>query len=314
LGYPGRSWGDTEESKPKFLAKGEANVSVALELLELYQLEYDDLKRIQSFGEEVSVHVETVVDDWYVWMESQPEYDEFFSEPATLNRVKRMVQDYWRDFLKAQVDEVHIEKRTRIGLTHARIGLPLAVYFAAMNVLNSLWLRVPSESQGGNLDIMESLTKLVNLDTAVVVIAYAEHTNDMVREQSTALLEMSTPVTQIWDGILLIPIVGIIDSKRSQDIMNAALAKIADTQARVFIMAISGVAVVDTAVANSLIKITKATRLMGCESIISGVSPAIAQTIVDLGINVGTVKTTSTMRDALSGAFKRMGMEIAYGS
>ena len=76
----------------------------------------------------------------------------------------------------------------------------------------------------------------------------------------------------------------------------------------------SGVAVVDTAVANYLIKITKATRLMGCESIISGVSPAIAQTIVDLGINVGTVKTTATMRDALSGAFKRMGMEITYGS
>ncbi|UCH25380.1 MAG: STAS domain-containing protein [Trueperaceae bacterium] len=289
-------------------------MSTALELLELYQLEYDDLKRIQSFGGGASAHIEAVVDDWYLWMEKQPEYDEFFADPMILNRVKRMVQDYWRDFLQAQVDDIYVEKRNRIGLTHARIGLPLAVYFAAMNVLNSLWLHVPNEAEDDTLVLMESLTKLVNLDTAVVVIAYADYVNDTIREQSTALLEMSTPVTQIWDGILLIPIVGIIDSKRSQDIMNAALAKIAETQARVFIMDISGVAVVDTAVANYLIKITKATRLMGCESIISGVSPAIAQTIVDLGINVGTVKTTATMRDALSGAFKRMGMEITYGS
>ncbi len=289
-------------------------MSTALELLELYQLEYDDLKHIQSFGGGASAHIEAVVDDWYIWMEKQPEYDEFFSDPTILNRVKHMVQDYWRDFLEAQVDDIYVEKRTRIGLTHARIGLPLAVYFAAMNVLNSLWLHVPNEAEDDTLVLMESLTKLVNLDTAVVVIAYADYVNDTIREQSTALLEMSTPVTQIWDGILLLPIVGIIDSKRSQDIMNAALAKIAETQARVFIMDISGVAVVDTAVANHLIKITKATRLMGCESIISGVSPAIAQTIVDLGINVGTVKTTATMRDALSGAFKRMGMEITYGS
>ena len=92
--------------------------------------------------------------------------------------------------------------------------------------------------------------------------------------------------------------------------MNAVLAEIAKTQARVFIMDISGVAVVDTAVANHLIKITKATRLMGCSCTISGVSPAIAQTIVELGIEVGSVKTTATMKDALSDAFNRLGMEI----
>jgi rsbT co-antagonist protein RsbR len=119
-------------------------------------------------------------------------------------------------------------------------------------------------------------------------------------------MEMSTPVTQIWEGILLLPLVGLIDSKRAQDIMNASLAKIAETQARSFILDISGVGVVDTAVANHLIKVTKATRLMGCECAISGVSPAIAQTIVELGIDVGEVKTTANMRDALSAAFRAL--------
>ncbi|MHC4924837.1 MAG: STAS domain-containing protein, partial [Planctomycetota bacterium] len=117
------------------------------------------------------------------------------------------------------------------------------------------------------------------------------------------------PVTQIWESLLFLPIVGIIDSKRSRDIMNATLSKIAETQARVFILDISGVGVVDTAVANHLIKITRATKLMGCETTISGVSPAIAQTIVDLGIDVGEVKTTATMRDALADAVQAIGRQ-----
>jgi rsbT co-antagonist protein RsbR len=121
---------------------------------------------------------------------------------------------------------------------------------------------------------------------------------------------MSTPVTAIWRDILMLPLVGIIDSGRAQDIMNAMLTAIAETQARVIIMDISGVAVVDTAVANHLIKITKATKLMGCDCTISGVSPAIAQTMVELGIEVGDVQTTATLKDALVDAFRTTGAEI----
>ena len=128
-------------------------------------------------------------------------------------------------------------------------------------------------------------------------------TEAKIDAQHRAMMEMSTPVTAIWNDILLLPIVGFIDSQRAQDVMSAILSKIDETRARVFIMDISGVAVVDTAVANHLIKITKATRLMGCECMISGVSPAIAQTIVDLGIETGDVRTTATLRDALHAAF-----------
>ncbi len=123
-------------------------------------------------------------------------------------------------------------------------------------------------------------------------------------------MEMSTPVTAIWDGILTLPVVGIIDSKRAQDIMNAMLAKISETRAGLIILDISGVAVVDTAVANHLIKITKATKLMGCECTISGLSAAIAQTIVELGIDVGEIHTTATLQDALARAFRILGLDV----
>ncbi|MCR9255289.1 MAG: PAS domain S-box protein [Alphaproteobacteria bacterium] len=150
--------------------------------------------------------------------------------------------------------------------------------------------------------------KVVKFATDVTQRKTAE---EKIEAQHRAIMEMSTPVTAIWNDILLLPIVGFIDSQRAQDVMSAILSKIDETRARVFILDISGVAVVDTAVANHLIKITKATRLMGCECMISGLSPAIAQTIVDLGIETGGVRTTATLRDALEAAFTSIGVSVS---
>lgn len=133
----------------------------------------------------------------------------------------------------------------------------------------------------------------------------------LLREkQEVLLMELSTPVTQLWDGILLLPLVGIIDSKRAHDIMNAMLNKIADTQSKIFILDISGVSIMDTSVANYIIKITKATKLMGCTCFISGVSGAVAQTIVELGIQIEDIETTGNMQDALRNAFNLTGTQI----
>ena len=139
------------------------------------------------------------------------------------------------------------------------------------------------------------------------VMKFASDISDEVQKRSLAMLEMSTPVTKIWDGVLFAPIVGIIDSKRSVDIMNRALSSISDTRARTLLLDIGGVAVVDTAVANHLIKIAKAAVLMGCKTIISGISPSIAQTITELGIDLGSIQTTSTIESALRESITKPG-------
>jgi methyl-accepting chemotaxis protein len=131
------------------------------------------------------------------------------------------------------------------------------------------------------------------------IVKFASDITVEVQRRSLALLEMSTPVTKIWDGVLFAGIVGIVDSKRAVDIMNKALSSIEDTRANTLLLDIGGVAVVDTAVANHLIKIAKAAVLMGCRTIISGISPAIAQTIAELGIDLGSIQTTSTIESAL---------------
>lgn len=125
-------------------------------------------------------------------------------------------------------------------------------------------------------------------------------------EMDRALQAMATPVTPIWDGVLLLPLVGIVDSTRTDDAMKTTLDKISSTGAKMFILDISGVPSVDTAVANQLIKITKATKIMGCETIVSGVSSAIAHTIVELGIDIGEMLTTSSLRDAVSISLDRV--------
>ncbi len=250
---------------------------------------------------------------FYTWLARLPEFDRFFSDPAKLEHVKALQLTYWEEFFRGRVDSHYVEQRELVGNVHARIGLPLPTYFAAMNFSMRVFL---DELYDGSLEPAEyaatarSITKLMNFDTAVVVDTYSILTHRTIREQSDALMRMSTPVTAIWRDILMLPIVGIIDSKRAQEIMNAMLTAIADTQARVIIMDISGVGVVDTAVANHLIKITKATKLMGCECTISGLSAAIAQTIVELGIDVGNIKTMATLRDALAAAFRATGTTI----
>jgi len=137
------------------------------------------------------------------------------------------------------------------------------------------------------------------------VVKFASDITQVVEARSLALLEMSTPVTKIWDGVLFAPIVGIVDSRRCHDIMNKALSSIVDNRARTLMLDIGGVAMVDTAVANHLIKIAKAAVLMGCKTIISGISPAIAQTITELGIELGSIQTTSTIESALREAVTR---------
>jgi rsbT co-antagonist protein RsbR len=283
------------------------------QLLKLYEITSEDLESIRAYGKLFTPRVSEYVEAFYSWLRTRPEFHEFFSDPQKVAQVQKLQIEYWKDFLRAEVDAHYIERRRVVGEVHARIGLPLPTYFAAMN----LSLKLLTETMyDGSLPHMEwastvrAVTKLLLLDTAIVVETFSVHTNRVIAEQNQTLLEMSTPVTAIWDGILMLPVVGIIDSKRAQDIMNAMLSMIAEAKAKVFILDISGVAVVDTAVANHLIKITKATKLMGCECTISGVSPAIAQTVVELGIDVGNVSTTANLRDALTYAFRKTGVEI----
>ena len=148
----------------------------------------------------------------------------------------------------------------------------------------------------------------------IIDISEIVNNEKKLKEQSRTILEISTPVIQLWDRILVLPIVGVVDSYRAQQMMDTMLNKLKETSSKIIILDIQGVATVDTAVANHLIKIAKATRLMGCKCIISGISPAVAQTLVTLGVDLGTIITHSNLQEALAGAFSILSLEVCDNS
>jgi len=124
-------------------------------------------------------------------------------------------------------------------------------------------------------------------------------------QQQEDLLELSSPVTKVWDNILILPVIGTLDSQRTQIMMENLLHKIVATGCTMAILDITGVPTVDTQVANHLLKTVTSARLLGAECIISGISPAIAQTIVHLGIDLSSIKTKATLQDAMIYAMKK---------
>ncbi len=140
--------------------------------------------------------------------------------------------------------------------------------------------------------------------------AYQKTRDDVIRRQQEEMLELSTPVVKLWDGILALPMIGTLDSNRTQVVMETLLQSIVETGSQVAIIDITGVPTVDTLVAQHLLKTVSAAKLMGAECIISGIRPQIAQTIVHLGIDLGDVTTKATLADALKEALRRVGTEL----
>ncbi len=275
-----------------------------------FDITQDDVAAIREFGAKLGDNLRSFVLDWYEWLQQQDEYDTFFDRrPDVLERVQSLQMDHWQSFFECDLDERYIASRRKIGAIHEHIQLPNDAYCAGMNMsFQLLKLRInelASNTKTANR-WADATSKLVNLDTYLALDEITRIQTEKIRAQSNALMEVSTPVTPIWEGILLLPLLGIIDSARTQYIMNTTLEKISTTRTQVFVMDISGVSAVDTAVANQLIKITKATELMGCKSIISGISPAIARTLVELGISIGDLQTTSTLRDAFEIAIRHI--------
>lgn len=131
-----------------------------------------------------------------------------------------------------------------------------------------------------------------------------------IQKQQEAINELSTPVIKVWDNLLVLPIIGTLDSQRTQRMMESLLQQIVATGSKIAILDITGVPVVDTMVANHLIKTITAAGLMGAECILSGIGPGIAQTIVHLGIDLSGIKTKSTMMEAMRYAIRANGQRV----
>jgi rsbT co-antagonist protein RsbR len=159
-------------------------------------------------------------------------------------------------------------------------------------------------------DVLWRITVLLDHLALVTTEAYQKTRNAIISRQQQELLELSTPVVSLWQGVLAVPLIGTLDSARTQVVMENLLERIVDTGAEIAIIDITGVPTVDTMVAQHLLKTIAAARLMGADCIISGIRPQIAQTIVHLGVELGTVSTKATLADAFALALRRSGLSV----
>ncbi|MFL9920174.1 STAS domain-containing protein [Paraburkholderia fungorum] len=199
-------------------------------------------------------------------------------------------------------------QRARQGFT------PVETAMFVFSLKEPLFARLRSELANDSATLAEltwtigSLFDALGLYTTEVFQTSREQV--IVRQQQE-LLELSTPVVQLWEGILALPLIGTLDSARTQVVMESLLQKIVETGAAIAIIDITGVPTVDTLVAQHLLKTVAAARLMGADCIISGIRPQIAQTIVHLGVNLSNVITKATLADAFVIALQRTGRSLS---
>jgi len=207
------------------------------------------------------------------------------------------------DEVRAQLAELS-RTRARVGYTPSETAV--SVFALKEAVLAQLGEHPSPEAYADFIEV----SRLIDDLGLVTFETYVSTREEVIANQTDELLELSTPVVKLWDGILAVPLVGTLDSARTQVVMERLLQTLLDTESDRAIIDITGVPAVDTQVAQHLLKTIVAARLMGADCIISGIRPQIAQTVVGLGIEFGDIVTKAKLSDALEIALSEVGLEV----
>lgn len=282
------------------------------EYLKHYYIHEDDLALLKEIWERIKDDMDGFVDAFYDWVRETVEgAEELFNDPEKLRERKALTKDYWSTFFYSPRTKEYIERRIRIGVKNAELGQTIDRYFTGITKIYVFLSELLERCGVNGSKYMAAFNKLMTMETSIVIKPQSEYAINELNEKNKALRDLSTPIARLQKNLLFLPLVGLMDTNRLVNIMNAILTNIASTQAKVFIIDIGGIGMMDTAVADYLIRITKATALMGCQTILSGLSGKVAQTIVELGIDTGGLSTTGNLQDALNRGLNIVGAKIA---
>jgi rsbT co-antagonist protein RsbR len=210
------------------------------------------------------------------------------------------------DTARRMLDDLS-RSRARLGLTPTQTATFL---FSLKEPLFTRIRREFANDPASLADATLSISKLLDKLGLYVTEVFQKGREEVIHRQQQEMLELSTPVVELWDGVLALPLIGTLDSARTQVVMENLLQRIVDTGSGIAIIDITGVPTVDTLVAQHLLKTVAAARLMGADCIISGIRPQIAQTIVHLGVDLQDVVTKATLADAFAVALRRLGLGV----
>ncbi|KAB2908837.1 MAG: STAS domain-containing protein [Kofleriaceae bacterium] len=280
-----------------------------------YEITDEDLHRLAQLRPLADRHSGQVVEALYHLILGHAESRAFFTDDAAIRHVKKMQHEYFVGLFQGRLDLAYVENRLRVGAAHERIGLAPKWYIGAYGrYLRLIFDRMFAELGAEAAAAVKSITKLVMFDMSLAIDTYIAANLDTVARHQAAIRELSTPVIRVYSRILLLPLVGTVDSHRAEQIMETLLLRVVDEQARAVIVDIAGVPLVDTMVADHLLKTTEAVRLLGAETILTGISAQIARTIVQLGVDISSMHTRSRLADGIELALSLCGRSITARS
>jgi rsbT co-antagonist protein RsbR len=279
-----------------------------------FTLADEDLARLASLRPFAEKVMDGIVEDFYAHLLGHPDPRKFFGDEAIIRRVKRTQSDYFLGLFSGRCDLAYVEDRLRVGAMHERIGLSPKWYLGAYRqylqlILDRLYAELKEET--AVRAAFGSIQRIVFFDVSLAIDTYIAANLEAIGRQQAAIRELSTPVIRVYDRVLLLPLVGAIDSHRAQQVMESVLLHIVEAQARCIIIDIAGVPVVDTRVADHLLKTTAAVRLLGAETILTGITAQVARTMVQLGVDVSAMHTVSRLSDGIEMALGMVGKAIS---
>lgn len=275
-----------------------------------------------SLAEALANHEGTVLEEWIAEMSVGARRSDLMKDSELRAQCVRFLQllkkgiesgssdlesQGWQP-LRAQLAEIS-RSRAQQGFTPKETA---TFVLSVKKPLFHLMRKLAGSDANAVASALWSTTEIIDSLGLYTTEIYLNTREEIIRRQQEEMLELSTPVVKLWDGILALPIIGTLDSARTQIVMETLLENIVKTNSQVAIIDITGVPTVDTIVAQHLIKTVTAARLMGADCIISGVRPQIAQTIVHLGINLLDVTTKATLSDAFALALRQTGVALEH--
>jgi rsbT co-antagonist protein RsbR len=283
---------------------------------EFLEFREGDETKLRSLRELARKYASPVIEEFYRHILAFDETKSFFDDPKVLERVKQRQKEYFLGLTEGEYGADYVENRLRIGAIHERVNLApkwyLGMYAYYLRAVGSRIMEAFPKDPAQAFDAYLSLIKLVFLDIGLAVDTYIAARESTMRKQQEAIRELSTPVLQIRERLLLLPIIGVIDTHRARLITENLLRSVRDTRARVVVMDVTGVATIDSKVANHLIQTVTAANLMGASVIVTGLSSDVAQALVGLGLDLGKLNTVGDLQGGIEEAERLLGYRVVH--
>jgi rsbT co-antagonist protein RsbR len=270
-----------------------------------------DQENLASLKPVIVKNIDALVDAFFAHLTNLDEAKVLLGYKELTNQARSLKREHLVEMVGGKYDLKYVQQRISLGLLYGRVGLPTKVYLGAFRaVLANAGELIMREFPTDGFARFTSLQKVAYFDIAIHTDVLTHERERMIGRQSEAIRELSTPVLQIRDRLLLLPLVGVIDTHRAQLITENVLNAIRSARAKVVVIDVTGVATIDSKVANHLVQTVTAARLMGAYTIVTGITADVAQSMVALGIELAPFTTVGDLQGGVELAEDRLGYHV----